>query len=135
MPLDIGRAAEILRGLGDEEEALNTVLEARGALGPKGPTPAALEGMGPAELAILDRLASGQRDRARFGLPIASASGAGYAGYEALKGLAERVRPARGALRALGAVFGSPGETELDETSSPASLANVEAYFAGIRGR
>ena len=132
-PLGLDDARGILSQFGgDPERRLSTVLEARGALGPRGPVPAALQGLSPAQLAILDRLASGQRDRARFGLPVALASTAGYAGYEGLKGLAERVRPARHALSALGSAFGNPAETELTESSSPASVANIEAYLSGV---
>ena len=132
-PLDLDVARELLGGLGsDPEQRLSTVLEARGALGPRGPMPPALQGLSPAQLAILDRLASGQRDRQRFGLPVALASGAGYAGYEGLKGLAQHVRPARAALGALGSAFGNPEETQVDERTSPASIANVEAYLSGV---
>lgn len=132
-PLGLDDARELLSDLGsDPEQRLSTVLEARGALGPKGPIPPALQNLSPAQMAILDRLASGQRDRARFGLPVALASTAGYAGYEGLKGLAERVRPAKAALGALGSAFGNPEETLVDERTSPASLANVEAYLSGV---
>lgn len=129
--------ATLIAGLGDADQAFSKVKDARGENPGASVVDPSLQGLDPATLALLDRMSSARQARASTGLPLAALGGLlGIAPYEALKGAAQAV-PAVGGpvLRAAGKLTGDPNADAnyaADDTSSPASIQNILAYFYGL---
>jgi len=133
----LGPQKRLLQSLGDEDKAFSLVTEARGEF--PGTPDARLSSLSPNDLALLDRLASGQQARARLGWPMAAAGGlVGIAPYEILKGISQGLGTS-GLMSFAGRFTGDPSHNaenyQLGPSTSDASLDNVAAYFEGIRGR
>jgi hypothetical protein len=129
--------ADLIARLGDPDQAFSKVKDARGENPGAGSIDPLLQNLDAPVLALLDRMSSAKQAKKAIGLPMAGLGGLlGIAPYEALKGAAQAV-PSVGMpiFKAAGAVTGDPNagaNYSLDQTSSPASLQNVLAYFYGL---
>lgn len=133
---DLDRLKEILGGLGGT--ATTRMLRVDALRDPKalGGDPA-LKAMNLSvpEQALLDRLAHGQQIREEYGTIPALAHGAFFlAPYEAGKGAAQS-KIGQALLSAFTKNAGKGPkwlqQLQMDETTSPASLENVKAFFSG----
>lgn len=129
----------LLASLGDENQAFSKVMDARGENPGVSAIPELAE-KSPEELAILDRLSSGQQARKSLGLVGSVLGGvAGIAPYEAIKGISQNVPGASKLLMYAGKLTGDPKAEDnytLNARSSPASMENIYSYFRGaLRGR
>lgn len=133
-----GNFENILRKLGDEDQAMGAIDNARHS--PQNAAPS-LMGQPKENLAQMDRLAWGQSARKRFGaMPAMMMGAATIAPYEAIKGAAQSKIPligggARKVMSGFGSLLnrlGGPGDLmKIDNTTSPASFKNVLAFMRG----
>ena len=126
---------DLLSSLGDPNQAFSKVMDARGE-NPGASVDPRLAGLSPDKLAILDRVGSARQARESQGLPLAFLGGAlGIAPYEGLKWIGQNVPGGKNLFQAAGRLTGdakADDNYDLDETTSPASLKNIAAYFSGL---
>lgn len=127
--------AALTRQLGDPNQALSAIMDARGE-NPNAVANPLFQGRSPSELALLDRYAGGQQAYQQYG-PASLLGVIPHAGYEAMKGVTQAAPFLGNAFNSIGRYFGGgagAGDFSQNQTSSPASFSNPMAYLRGAMG-